>query len=141
MGTCRVEHIGIIVEDLDQSLDLFERLLGLRATGVQDMTDVGMRIANLEAENLRIELIQYTSGEKGFGRQVMGSAPGYNHIALEVKDLDPALKTWESGGARIMPGFPRRGSHGRIAFFEPASTGGLLMEVCEAKQGGSRNEQ
>jgi methylmalonyl-CoA epimerase len=132
MGGCRVEHIGILVENLDRSLRVFERLLGLGAAEVKDMPDVGMRVASLQAENVRIELIQYTSETGGFGRHVMGSADGYNHIAVEVEDLEPALKTWEAGGARVMEGFPRGGSHGRIAFFDPATTEGLLLEVCEA---------
>lgn len=132
MGAYRVEHIGIVVEDLDRSLGLFERLLGLETAEVQEMTDVGMRMASLQAENLRIELIQYTSETGGFGRQVMGSDAGYNHIAVKVEDLNSALKAWEAEGARVMEGFPRPGSHGRIAFFEPASTDGLLLEVCEA---------
>ena len=131
MASCRVEHIGIVVEDLDQSLGIFERLLGLGAPEVKDMPDVGMRVASLETENLRMELIQYTSESGGFGRQVMGPNPGYNHIAFQVQDLEAALKVWEAEGARVMEGFPRPGSHGRIAFFEPASTGGLLVEVCE----------
>jgi len=132
MGGCRVEHIGILVEDLDRSLGVFERLLGLGAAEVKDMPDVGMRVASLRAENIRIELIQYTSETGGFGRKVMGSAAGYNHIAVEVDDLGPALKEWEAGGVQVMEGFPRDGSHGRVAFFEPSTTEGLLLEVCEA---------
>jgi len=129
---CRVEHIGVIVEDLDRSLELFESLFGLKAAGVQEMDEVGLRVARLEAENIRIELVQYTSAQESFGRRVMGSDTGYNHISVEVEDMEAALARWASRGVRVMEGFPRPGSHGRVAFFEPESTGGLLLEVCEA---------
>jgi len=46
--------------------------------------------------------------------------------------MKAALEAWSARGARVMDGFPRPGSHGRVAFFEPESTGGLLLEICEA---------
>ncbi len=131
MAGCRVEHIGIIVEDLDRGVELFSNLLGLEAGAVREMAEVGMRVASLQAENIRIELIQYTDGGDGFGRRVMGSATGYNHISIRVDEMDDALRIWTAGGARVMEGFPRPGSHGRVAFFKPDSTEGLLLEVCE----------
>ncbi len=131
MAGCRVEHIGIIVDDLDGSLRLFEDLFGLRADKVQEMDEVGLRVARLNAENIRIELIQYTSAGESLGRRTMGSVRGYNHISVEVKDMTSALKEWSSKGVRVMEGFPRPGSHGRVAFFDPETTDGLLLEVCE----------
>ena len=68
MGSCRIEHIGIVVEDLERSLALFEGLLGLKAAGVKEMAEVGLRVASLQAENIRIELLQDTSGGSDFGR-------------------------------------------------------------------------
>ncbi len=131
MGGCRVEHIGIVVEDLERSLLLFEDLLGLEAAEVKEMEEVGLRVASLQAENIRIELLQYTSGGGDFGRRVMGSRAGYNHIAVEIEDMASVLDRWTSAGARVMEGFPRPGSHGKVAFFESDSTEGLLLEVCE----------
>lgn len=131
MRGCRVEHIGIVVENLERSLKLFEDLLGLEAAEIQEMDEVGLRVASLQAENIRIELLQYTSGGDDFGRRVMGSSAGYNHIAVQVEEMGPALEQWLSAGARIQEGFPRSGSHGEVAFFEPDSTEGLLLEICE----------
>ena len=131
MGSCRIEHIGIVVEDLERSLALFEGLLGLKAAGIKEMAEVGLRVASLQAENIRIELLQYTSGGSDFGRRVMGAGTGYNHIAVQVDEMAPVLEQWSSAGARLQGGFPRAGSHGQVAFFEEDSTGGLLLELCE----------
>jgi methylmalonyl-CoA/ethylmalonyl-CoA epimerase len=126
-----VDHIGIIVENLDESISLFERLFGVRPIVLKEMTDVGLRIAQIKTENVDIELIQYTTEEEGFARKVMGSRPGINHIAIGVKDVGTSSKNLDDQGARLMDGFPRQGSHGRVAFFEPDSTQGILFEICE----------
>ncbi len=130
MARPMVDHIGIIVEDLERSLALFERLFDLRPTAIQEMEGVGLRIAQLEAENIAIELIQYMGGEETFGRKVMGPRPGLNHFSVKVADVDGFVNRFQDSGVKVMEGFPRKGSHGRVAFFEPETTEKILMEVC-----------
>jgi len=126
-----VDHIGIIVENMDESISLFERLFGLRPVALKEMQEVGLKIAQIKLQNVDIELIQYTTREEGFGRKVMGSRPGINHISVLVDDVGSSSKSFESKGAKLMDGFPRRGSHGQVAFFEPESTEGIFFEICE----------
>ncbi|MBI5248814.1 MAG: VOC family protein [Desulfomonile tiedjei] len=129
-----IDHIGIIVENMDQSIALFEQLFGVRPVSVKEMHDVGLRIAQFRAENVDIELIQYTTKGEGFAREVMGSKPGINHIAILANDVETSAVNFEDKGAKLMQGFPRRGSHGKVAFFEPESTQGILLEICEHAQ-------
>jgi len=126
-----IDHIGIIVDDMDESIALFERLFGLRPVDLKHMDDVGLRIAQIKTENVDIELIQYTTQEEGFARKVMGSRPGLNHISFLVNDVGTSSKSFEDKGARPIKGFPRQGSNGRVAFFVPESTQGILFEICE----------
>ena len=130
MARTVVDHIGIIVEDLHRSMTFFERLLNLKPAAVQEMEAVGLRVARMEAENIAIELIQYTDQGEGFGRKVMGSEPGVNHFSVKAKNVDAAVGRFRQGGVKAMEGFPRRGSHGRVAFFEPATTEKILIEIC-----------
>ena len=125
-----VDHIGIIVEDLERSLTLFERLFDLRPTVIQEMEEVGLRIAELKAANIAIELIQYMGDGESFGRKVMGPRPGANHFSFRVEDVDAAVNRFKNSGVTPLEGFPRKGSHGRVAFFEPETTEKILMEVC-----------
>jgi len=125
-----IDHLGIIVDNLDQSTELFERMFDLKPSKIKEMADVGLRVARLKAENIDIELIQYTS-EENFGKKVMGPEKGVNHISINVEDMDAVLRDLEEKGIKTKEGFPRLGSHGLVAFFEPDTTEGILLEVCE----------
>jgi methylmalonyl-CoA/ethylmalonyl-CoA epimerase len=127
----RIDHIGIIVEDLEKSVNLFEGRLGLKLTGAKEMPDVGLKIAQIVSANVKIELIQYIDEANSFGKKVMGKQQGFNHISFEVKNIHRVLISFENKGLKVMAGFPRQGSQGMVAFFEPATTEGVLLELCE----------
>jgi methylmalonyl-CoA epimerase len=126
-----VNHIGIIVADLDAGIAMFKRLFASDPASLKEMPEVGLRIAVFEAANVAIELLQYTGTNDEFAKRTMGKASGVNHIAFGVESLADTIAELEAAGAETMSGFPRQGAHGRVAFFEPASTGGVLFEVCE----------
>jgi methylmalonyl-CoA/ethylmalonyl-CoA epimerase len=126
-----VDHIGIIVENLDQSIRLFETLFNLSASKIKDIPDAGLKVAHLHARNIEIELIQYTA-EDTFGQKVMGREKGINHLSVRVGDIQKALKGCQHKGLKVMEGFPREGSHGQVAFFDPHTTEGILLEICES---------
>ena len=127
-----IDHIGIIVDDLDKAIEMFEHLFQIKPTKVTELADAGLKIAHLEARNIGIELIQYAGGDEGFGRRVMGPGRGVNHMSIQVEDTDSAVKDLQDKGLRVMEGFPRTGSHGRVAFFEPETTRDILLEICES---------
>jgi methylmalonyl-CoA/ethylmalonyl-CoA epimerase len=128
-----VDHIGMIVRDLDHTLALWEKLFAVKPTIIHDMPEVGLRIAHLKAQNVEIELLQYTTEEESFGRKAMGSSPGVNHLSIRVDHVDDSVQQYERKGVMAKEGFPRQGSHGRIAFFEPETMDGILIEICEQK--------
>lgn len=121
----RIDHIGIIVSDLDLSIERFRGLFG--EPTLKALPEAGLRIAEFHAENIIVELLQY-QGEAKFARETMGERIGLNHISIGVDDLEGAMKSLPF---RAKPGFPRQGAHGRIAFFEPDETSGLLFELCQ----------
>lgn len=126
-----ISHIGVIVADLDAAIAMFKRLFGGGPASLKEMPEMGLRIAVFEAANVAIELLQYTGTNDELAKRTMGEAPGVNHISFGVETLTDAIAELEAAGAETMEGFPRQGAHGRVAFFEPASTGGVLFEVCE----------
>jgi len=127
----RIDHIGIVVDDLEPAIAAMARMLPGAPLRRRSVPDAGLEVAEFEAENLIVELLRYTDGGDGFGRAVMGSAPGVNHLSLSVPDLDAALATLRDGGVEPSAGFPRRGAHGRIAFLPRDAHTGLLFELCE----------
>jgi len=124
-----IDHIGILVADLDAALDRLKPLFGSPAE-VKELADVGLRVAEFHAVNVTIELLQYV-GEAQFARRVMGERLGLNHISARVENVERSLAALAAAGHALMPGFPRQGAHGRVVFFEPDPVSGLLFEICQ----------
>jgi len=129
MSAPTIDHIGIIVGDLDAALERLRPLFGAPAQ-VKEIADAGLRVAEFHASNVTIELLQY-KGDAQFARRVMGERLGLNHISARVEDIGQSLAALSAAGFRPMQGFPRQGAHGRVAFFEPDPVSGLLFEICQ----------
>lgn len=129
-----IDHIGIIVDDLDEALGLFEGLFQIKPDKVTELAEVGLRIAHVKAENIDIELLQYKGMEGGIARKAMGPRKGINHLSLRVEDMDATLKNFHERGIKVTEGFPRPGSHGQVAFFQPETTQEILLEICERSE-------
>lgn len=127
----RIDHIGIVVDDLEASIASVARMLPGAPLVRRSIPDAGLEIAEFAAANLVVELLRYTDDGDGFGRAVMGSTTGVNHLSLAVDDLDAALGQLRAQGVEPAAGFPRRGAHGRIAFLPRDPGTGLLFELCE----------
>jgi len=110
--------------------------LGFRASPIRILEKSGLKTAHLSMAGQDIELIAYLSEAPCFGRDVMGNQKGLNHIAFEVENLDKAIEWAEKTGQKLMEGFPTRGSKGNVAFFEPDTNDGLLIEFCETAKNG-----
>ncbi|HEY0877596.1 MAG TPA: VOC family protein [Zeimonas sp.] len=127
----RIDHIGIVVDDLDASIASMTRILPGAPITRRSIPDAGLEVAEFAAANVVVELLQYTDDGDGFGRAVMGPEGGVNHLSLAVDDLDGALAALRAQGIEPTAGFPRRGAHGRIAFLPRDPGTGLLFELCE----------
>ena len=129
MSQAHIDHIGIIVTDIEAAIERFRPLLG-EAAPIRELTDYGLRVAMIETANVTIELLQYTGEGDGFARGVMGERLGLNHISTRVDDVASSVADLTAEGFQMMEGFPRPGAHGEVAFFERDETTGLLFEVC-----------
>ncbi len=130
MNAPHIDHIGILVADLDAALVKLKPLFG-DPVRVKLLAEEGLRIAELEAANVTLELLQYTGGNDALARRVMGEQLGLNHISARVADVERSAAELRAAGLSPMQGFPRQGAHGRVAFFEPDDVTGLLFEICQ----------
>lgn len=130
MSAPHIDHIGIVVADLEAAIARLGPLFG-GAPVLKDLAEVGLRVAEFQAANLTVELLQYTGTNDAFARRVMGERIGLNHVSARVADLERSLARLRAAGLEPMEGFPRQGAHGRVAFFEPDAVTGLLFEICE----------
>lgn len=140
MSAPRIDHIGIVVDELEPAIAVMARMLPGAPLRRRSVPDAGLEVAEFHAENLIVELLRYTDRGDGFGRSVMGPVPGVNHLSLSVPDLDVALAGLRAEGVEPMPGFPRRGAHGRIAFLPRDGVTGLRFELCQPDEGAAAPE-
>lgn len=127
----RLGHIGIIVQRVDAACSLYARL-GLRETGRMAFPHENIRIAFIPVEGARIELMEPVEAAGPLHRFLAGRGEGIHHLAFEVPDLETALARIREAGGRLVDETPRRGSEGtRVAFINPTSMHGVLIELVE----------
>jgi len=127
----RLEHIAVAVESIEAAREKFDRLFG-EPSGTEEVEAQKVRVCFYELGNVRIELVQPTSEESAVAKFLSKRGEGIHHIAFAVKGIKDVLKRLAEAGFRLIDEVPRRGAGGKmVAFLHPASTGRVLMELCE----------
>ncbi len=135
MKISRIEHIGIAVKDLENSIKYYEDILGLKCYGIEEVKDQKVRTAFFEVGQTKIELLESTDPEGPIGKFIEKRGEGFHHLAFATENLDESLKKLDDKGIRLIDKKPRKGAKGLdIAFLHPKSTGGVLTELCENKE-------
>ncbi|WP_298437209.1 methylmalonyl-CoA epimerase [Geobacter sp.] len=128
----KINHIGIAVRSLADTLPFYRDNLGMTCTGTEEVAEQKVRVAFLAIGASKIELLEPTSAESPIAKFLEKSGPGIHHIAYEVEDIEAAIARLMADGARMIDSVPRDGAHGtRIAFIHPRSSGGVLTELCQ----------
>jgi methylmalonyl-CoA/ethylmalonyl-CoA epimerase len=130
----KVDHVGIAVNALSDSVPLYEALLGTPPSGREVVESEGVRVAFFGEGAGRVELLEPTAADSPVARFLERRGPGLHHVCLVVDDLDAALAGAADRGAEPLPPGIRVGAGGRrVAFLHPRSTGGVLLEMVEAE--------
>jgi methylmalonyl-CoA/ethylmalonyl-CoA epimerase len=133
MKITRVDHIGIAVKSIAESLKFYEAL-GLKSVGVEEVAEQKVRVAFLPIGEAEVELLESTAPDGPVAKYIEKNGEGIQHVALRVDNLEAALAELKAQGVRLIDEKPRYGAGGaRIAFVHPRSTGGILLELSERK--------
>ena len=127
----RVDHIAIVVENLDVALATYRDAMGIALDHVAEIPEQGVKAAFLPVSDSEIELLEPISPESGIGRYLAKRGEGLHHICLEVDDIETALAELKARGVALIDEAPKRGAHGRIAFIHPKGAHGALIELVE----------
>jgi methylmalonyl-CoA/ethylmalonyl-CoA epimerase len=128
----RVDHIALVVEDVQAALTFWRDALGLELERVQEVPEQQATVAFLPAGGTEIELVRPTTDDSGIARFLHKRGPGMHHLCLEVEDLDETLQRLQRLGVRLINPEPVAGTGGkRIAFIHPESAFGVLVELAE----------
>jgi methylmalonyl-CoA/ethylmalonyl-CoA epimerase len=127
-----LDHIGIAVKNLDDALEIYERILGLEVEKMRVFDEQKVKIAFLLAGETRIELLEPTDKEGPVARFIEKRGEGVHHIAFTVADIEAFLQKMKDKGIVVVDEKPRIGAEGfKMAFLHPKSTKNVLVELCE----------
>jgi methylmalonyl-CoA/ethylmalonyl-CoA epimerase len=126
----RINHIAILVEDMDSSLNFWHTFLGIEPSQVSDIPEEAAQIAFLPIGESEIELVQPTTSDSGLSRFLEKHGPGMHHLCLAVTDLPGLLAQLKAGGIQLINEEPKINQDGKqYAFIHPKSANGVLVEL------------
>ncbi|HOX13724.1 MAG TPA: methylmalonyl-CoA epimerase [Spirochaetia bacterium] len=130
--TEKLDHIGIAVENLEQSLAFYRDVLGLELHGTETVEEQKVRVAFFPVGDTEIELLESTDPEGPIAKFIAAKGQGVQHLAFRVKDIEKTLADLKARGVRLIDEKPRYGAGGaKIAFLHPKATNGVLVELCQ----------
>jgi methylmalonyl-CoA mutase, C-terminal domain len=134
--TSRIDHVGIAVANLKESVAFYTNVLGLAVENEEIIEDQKVKTVFLPVGDTLIELLEPTSPDSPIAGFLAKRGPGIHHIAYAVDDVAVALERSRRAGLRLIDEAPRAGGHGkRIGFVHPKDTNGVLTEFCERMSG------
>jgi methylmalonyl-CoA/ethylmalonyl-CoA epimerase len=128
----RINHIAIVVDDIDTALTFWRDALGLKLDHIDDIPEQESMVAFLPTGESEVELVQPTSEDSGVARYLQKRGPGMHHICFEVEDIHVSLEQLKGKGVRLINETPMTGAGGKkMAFIHPESAYGVLVELYE----------
>ena len=133
MKISHIEHLGIAVQSIEESLPYFENVLGLKCYAIEEVADQKVKTAFLKCGEVKLELLEPTSPESTTQKWLDKGNHGVHHVAFCIEDgVANALAECDEKGVRLIDKAPRKGAENlNIAFLHPKSTEGILTELCE----------
>jgi len=130
----KIDHIGIAVNSLEAVLPFYTEVLKLRMLGMEVVESQRVKVAFLEAGEIKLELLEPVSEESPIAKFIEKRGEGIHHIALGVESIEARIREIKEKGIRMIDDKPRPGAGGaNIAFMHPKSASGVLYELCEKK--------
>jgi len=128
----RINHVAILIDDLESALSFWRDALGLTLSRVDDNSSEMAKVAFLPAGNSDLELVIPTSGDSGLARQLEKRGPGIHHICLEVDDIVGMIAHLKTKGVQLINQEPKVNEAGKkYVFIHPKSAQGVLVELYE----------
>ena len=128
----KIEHIGIAVESIKESLPIFETLFDTSSYKTEIVESEYVKTAFIHVGESKIELLEATHNDSAISKFLSKNKAGFHHIAFDVDDLVEEINRLEKKGFQLIHKLPKRGADQKtIAFLHPKSTNGILVELCQ----------
>jgi methylmalonyl-CoA/ethylmalonyl-CoA epimerase len=127
----RIDHLGIAVRSLDETIPLYEKALGLACHHREEVPSQKVRTAFFHVGEVHLELLEATDPESPIAKFIEKNGEGIHHIAFHTDDIVGQLNRAKDAGCRLIHEEPFEGAAGKlVAFLHPKSTHGVLTELC-----------
>jgi len=131
MKLTKIEHIGIAVKNLDESIKFYEEILGLKCYAIEVVEDQKVKTAFFQIGETKIELLESTHPDGPVAKFIEKRGEGIHHIAFKTNDINSSLKELKEKNVRLIDENPRKGAEKLdIGFIHPKSAHGVLIELC-----------
>lgn len=132
MKTLKIDHIGIAVNNLEETLKFYTDVLGLECLGTEVVEEQKVRVAFLPVGDTEVELLESTDPTGPIAKFIEKNGEGVQHIAFRVDDIEEAIAYMHEKGMKMIDERPRYGAGGaKIAFVHPKGTGRVLVELSQ----------
>ena len=135
-----IDHIGIVVENVDEAIKFYTEKLGMKVVDREILEDRGIKVAFLtgnegETSIELLEPINHDDLNNPIAKFLKNRGPGLHHLAIRVKEIESSLKELEAQGLQLIDKKPRPGARGHlVAFLHPKSVMGVLLELVQLKE-------
>ena len=127
-----VDHIGIAVSNLEESIVYYTNVLGLKLLQIEEVHSQKVRVAFIDANSVRLELLEPMSEESTIHAFLEKRGQGIHHIAFAVTNIADRMQELREQGIRLLSAEPQPGAHGaKVAFLHPKDSFGVLYELCD----------
>ena len=129
MKPIKINHVAIVVQNIDAALSFWEQTFGLELDHVEEVPSQKSKVAFLPLGESEIELVQPTTSDSGLANFLEKRGEGMHHICIEVEDIDAALAELKSKGVRLINEIPEELPGRKMAFIHPKAANGVLVEL------------
>ncbi|WP_281202290.1 methylmalonyl-CoA epimerase [Cytobacillus kochii] len=130
----KIDHIGIAVRSLAQSLPFYTETLQLPLLGIEEVKSEGIKVAFIQIGETKLELLEPQTDESAVAKFIAKRGEGLHHVALGVHSIQERIEEMKTKGIQMIQDQPKMGAGGAsVAFMHPKSTGSVLYELCEKK--------
>lgn len=133
----KIDHIGIAVKSLEESVPFYEKALGLKCEHIEVVESQKVKTAFFDVGGVHLELLEPTSPDSAIAKFIEKKGEGIQHIAFASTEIQNDLDKAKDAGVQLINATPMPGANGKqVAFLHPKSTFGVLTELCQGAEGG-----
>lgn len=129
MKPIKINHVAIVVKDIDASLDFWVKAFGLHLDHIEDVPSQASKVAFLPLGESEVELVQPTTADSGMAAYLEKRGEGMHHLCIEVEDIDAALEHLKALDVRLINTEPQVLPGRKMAFIHPKAANGVLIEL------------